>query len=294
MGNRLIPALAGAVGRGQASLLRRFAGLALTHSILLAGSVFMLLPFVWMLLTSFTPTAEVFDPNFHVLPQHFSGVENYRYALGQAPLLRFTFNGLVVCAGILAGQVATAIPCAYALAKLRFPGRSLLFALVLMSLCIPIQVPALPLYIALAKLGLLNTYFALMFPFFLSVFAIFLFRQFFKTFPDEIIDAARLDGFSEFEIVWRIVVPSAWPAISAFAVFSFVAHWNDLYWPLIVISETRMATPPLGMMIFASAESGTNYSALSAAATISTAPLVVAFLLARRKFIGGITLSGMK
>lgn len=283
-----------AAGRGPTSLLTRFAGLALTHAALMAGGVVMLLPFVWMLLTSITPPAEVFDPNFHILPRRFSGAENYRYALGQAPLLRFTFNGIVVCAGILLGQMVTAIPCAYALAKLRFPGRSFLFALVLMGLCIPIQVPALPLYIALAKLGLLDTYFALMFPFFLSVFGIFLFRQFFKTFPDEIIDAARLDGFSEFEIVWRIVVPSAWPAISAFAVFSFVAHWNDLYWPLIVISDSNMATPPLGMMYFASAESGTNYSALSAAATISTAPLVLAFLLARRKFIGGITMSGLK
>ena len=111
--------------------------------------------------------------------------------------------------------------------------------LVLLGLCIPVQVPALPLYIALAKLGLLNTYFAIMLPFFLSVFAIFLFRQFFKSFPDDIIHAARLDGMSEFEIVWRIVVPSAWPAIAAFSVFSVVAHWNDLYWPLIVISDTQ-------------------------------------------------------
>ncbi len=275
-------------------LVSRFAGLALIHLVLIAGSVVMLVPFVWMLLTSVTPVGEVFDPEFHILPRHFSALENYAFAMAQAPLLRFALNGLIVCFGILAGQLATAIPCAYALAKLRFPGRSALFALVLVGLSIPIQVPALPLYIALAKLHLLNTYFALMFPFFLSVFGIFLFRQFFKTFPDEIIDAARLDGFSEFEIVWRIVVPSAGPAISAFAVFSFVAHWNDLYWPLVVITKTALATPPLGMMLFASAESGTNYSALCAAAAISTAPMVIAFLLARRKFVRGIAISGMQ
>ncbi len=132
------------------------------------------------------------------------------------------------------------MPCAYALAKLRFPGRSVLFALVLIGPVHPDPGPgAAALYRARANSACSNTYFALMFPFFLSVFAIFLFRQFFSTFPDEIIDAARLDGVSEFEIVWRIVVPSAWPAIAAFAVFSFVAHWNDLYWPLIVISDTR-------------------------------------------------------
>jgi multiple sugar transport system permease protein len=169
-----------------------------------------------------------------------------------------------------------------------------MFALVLLGLCIPIQVPALPLYMGLAKLGLLNTYFAIMMPFFLSVFAIFLFRQFFRSYPDEIIHAARLDGMSEFEIVWRIVVPSAWPAIAAFSVFSLVAHWNDLYWPLIVISDTHLATPPLGMMFFADAESGSNYGALTAAATVLTAPLVIAFLIARRRFIQGITMTGIK
>ena len=116
-------------------------------------------------------------------------------------ILFILLNGLIVCGGILIVQLLVAIPCAYALAKLRFPGRPVLFALVLMGLCIPIQVPSLPLYMALAEVGLLNTYFSMMMPFFLSVFAIFLFRQFFKSYPDEIIQAARLDGVGEFEIV---------------------------------------------------------------------------------------------
>src|SRR5260370_4147058 len=125
-------------------------------------------------------------------------------------------------------------------------------------------------------------------------FGIVLFRQFFKSYPDEIIQAARLDGVGEFEIVWRIVVPSAWPAIAAFSVFSIVAHWNDLYWPLIVISHTKLSPPPLGMMFFADSHVGSNYGALSAGATIITAPLVIAFLIARRRFIPGITMTGIK
>jgi len=216
------------------------------------------------------------------------------FAVHKVPLLRFALNGFIVCAGILIVQVLVAVPCAYALAKLRFPGRNALFALVLLGLCIPVQVPALPLYMALASLGLLNTYFAIMMPFFLSVFAIFLFRQFFKSYPDEIIQAARLDGMSEFEIVWRIVVPSSWPAIAAFSVFSVVAHWNDLYWPLIVINDMNLATPPLGMLFFADSETGSNYGSLTAAATVITAPLVLAFLIARRRFIEGITMTGIK
>jgi multiple sugar transport system permease protein len=274
--------------------LRRFAGLALVHGILIAGAVFMLLPFVFMLVTSIKPPAEVFEATFRLWPRTFYGLQNYASALTTAPLLRFMLNGLIVCGGILIVQLLVAIPCAYALAKLRFPGRPVLFALVLLGLCIPIQVPSLPLYMALAEAGMLNTYFSMMMPFFLSVFAIFLFRQFFKSYPDEIIQAARLDGVGEFEIVWRIVVPSAWPAIAAFSVFSIVAHWNDLYWPLIVISDTKLAPPPLGMMFFADSEVGSNYGALSAGATIITAPLVIAFLIARRRFIAGITMTGIK
>jgi multiple sugar transport system permease protein len=276
------------------SLLRRMVTLFAVHTVLTCGAVFILLPFVWMVVTSLKSPSEIFTVDFSLWPKHFNAVENYGRALTKVPLLRFALNGFIVCAGILIVQVLVAVPCAYALAKLRFPGRNALFALVLLGLCIPVQVPALPLYMGLASLGLLNTYFAIMMPFFLSVFAIFLFRQFFKSYPDEIIQAARLDGVSELEIVWRIVVPSAWPAIAAFSVFSVVAHWNDLYWPLIVISERHLATPPLGMMFFADSEVGSNYGALSAGAAIITAPLVIAFLLARRRFIAGITMTGIK
>jgi multiple sugar transport system permease protein len=275
-------------------LLKRALVKVLVHGFLLTGAVFMLLPFVWMLVTSIKPPAEIFSSALSIWPQRFYGGENYRYALTAAPLLRFAVNGVIVCSGILAMQLLVAIPCAYALAKLRFPGRQLLFSVTLLALAIPVQVPALPLYIGLSALGLLNTYFAMMLPFFLSAFAIFLLRQYFKSFPDDIIHAARLDGMSEFEIVWRIVTPGAWPAIAAFAVFSIVAHWNDLYWPLIVISDAKLAPPPLGMMLFSDAETGSNYGALTAAATILTAPLVITFLFARRHFIAGITMTGIK
>jgi multiple sugar transport system permease protein len=273
---------------------RRFAALFITHAILLTGAAFILLPFFWMLITSIKPPDEVFNAQLRLWPKQFYGIENYTMALTSAPLLRFALNGVIVCVGILVVQLLVAIPCAYALAKLKFPGRNVLFVLVLLGLCVPEQVPALPIYIGLAKVDLLNTYFAMMVPFFLSVFAIFLFRQFFRSFPDDIIHAARLDGMSEFEIVWRIVTPSAMPAIAAFAVFSFVAHWNDLYWPLIVISDVNLAPPPLGMMFFSDAEAGTNYGALTAAAAILTAPLLIVFLFARRRFIEGITMTGVK
>jgi multiple sugar transport system permease protein len=264
------------------------------HGVLMAGAIFMLLPLLFMLVSSIKPPSEIFEATFSLWPRQFYGLKNFQSALAMAPLGRFLFNGVIVCAGILIVQLAVAIPCAYALAKLQFPGKPLLMVLIVLGLCIPVQAPALPLYIAFAQLGVLNTYFSMMAPFFLSVFAVFLFRQFFRGFPDEILQAARLDGMSELEIVWRIVVPNSGPAIAAFAVFSVVAHWNDLYWPLIVVSDASLATPPLGMMFFADAEAGSNYGALSAGAAILTAPLVLAFLIARRRFIAGITMTGIK
>ena len=264
------------------------------HALLLAGGAIVLLPLLWMLLTSVRAPDEVFSAGMSLLPRTFHAIENYSYALREAPLLSYMANGAIVCTLILAVQLVVEIPAAYALAKLSFRTRPLLFALVLLGLTIPIQVPAIPLYIALSSLDLLNTYFALVFPFTLSVFAIFLFRQFIRGFPDEVIQAARIDGFTEIEIVLRLVVPALKPAIAAFAVFSVTAHWNDLYWPLIVITRPDLATPPLGMLQFRDAETGSNYGALMAGAAIVTAPLVAAFLLAQRQFIQGITMTGLK
>jgi len=276
------------------SELKRGLGFIAVHAILILGAIFIVMPFVWMLVTSIKPPNEIFSAQLRLWPTQFYGVENYSFALESAPLLRFALNGVIVCSGILLVQLIVAIPCAYALAKLKFTGRNLFFVLILLALAIPIQVPALPLYIALAWAGQLNSYFSMMLPFFLSAFAIFLFRQFFRSFPDDIINAARLDGMGELEIIWRIVTPSAMPAIAAFAVFSIVAHWNDLYWPLIVISDNQLAPPPLGMLLFADAETGSNYGALTAAATMLTAPLVICFLIARKRFIQGITMTGVK
>jgi len=262
------------------------------HCVLLLGALVMLLPFVWMLVTSIRPPHEIFEGSLLPWPQEFYGWGHYEAALLNVPLIRFMVNGVLICSGILIVQILVAVPAAYALAKLHFFGKDALWIGTLAALSVPIQVTALPIYIALATAGWLNTYFAIMLPFFLSVFAIFLLRQAFKTFPDEIIHAARLDGMGEFEIIWRIVLPSYQSTLTAFCIFSVVAHWNDLYWPMIVISETKLAPPPLGMMFFANAESGSDYGALMAGATLLTMPLVLIFLVTRKHFIEGLTMSG--
>ncbi|QUS36222.1 carbohydrate ABC transporter permease [Falsirhodobacter algicola] len=270
--------------------MRRF----FPHAVLGLGAAIMLLPFYWMVLTSLRAPSEIFDISLWPIPKAFHGDANYHQAATSVPMARFMLNGVIVCAGILIVQVLTAVPAAYALAKLRFPGRRLLMMLVIGALCVPMQALALPLFVGLAKAGLLNTYFAQMVPFFLSVFAIFLFHQSFRSYPDEIIEAARMDGFTEMEICWRLVLRGSLPSLAAFAVFSVVAHWNDLYWPMIVVSDTALAPPPLGMLFFSDAETGANYGALMAGATLITAPMLVCFLLARRSFIAGITMTGVK
>ena len=268
-------------------------GRAVATLLLCLGALAILLPFFWMLSISLKPADEIFSPEIRLLPGALEW-RNYVTAFTEVELARFLWNGAVVCLGILVFQILFAVPCAYALAQRRFRLRTPVFALVLAGLLVPFHVTAIPLFLGLAQLKLLNSYAALILPFVASVFGIFLFRQFFKGFPDEVIQAARLDGMSEFEIVWRIVVPSARPAIAAFSVFSITAHWNDLYWPLIVVTRDERATPPLGVAFFFDPDTGTDFALLMASAAIISAPLVLAFLLAQRTFIHGITMTGVK
>lgn len=262
-------------------------------ALLFLGAWVMVFPFIWMISSSMKPTDEVYDTDFSIIPKTFKGFENYWGVMFDQPYLTFLANSMIVCTGILIVQLLTAVPAAYALAKLRFRGSTILFGTVIASLTIPINVTSIPIYVGLVKVGLLDTYIAMMFPFFISVFAIFLFRQFFRSFPDSIIDAARVDGFSEIEIILRLILPAAVPAVAAFSVFSFVAHWNDLYWPLIVVTSQDKMTATLSMMQYQS-DFHTDYGRTFASATVVTAPMVIAFLFARRLFIRGITMTGVK
>jgi multiple sugar transport system permease protein len=254
----------------------------------------MLFPFVLMISTSLKGPGEIFAPVFSLLPDKWAAVENYGEAFSRVPTARFILNGLFVGFMIFFFQALIAVPCAYALAKLRFRGRETVFAFVLLGLLVPPQAPAIPLYIGMWQLGLLDTYAALILPSSISVFGIFLMRQFFRQMPDDLIHAARIDGLSELAIVWRIMVPAALPALSAFAVLSFVWNWNEFLWPLIAIKSTHLMTPPLGIAFFDNAEAGTNYGPFMAGAVAITAPLVIAFLVAQRRFLDGFAMTGIR
>lgn len=253
-----------------------------------------LAPYIWMLSASLKPTDEIFRANLALIPERWAAWDNYSRVFDQVPVLRYLMNGVIVCGGILFFQLLFAIPAGYALAKLRFTGREWVFGAVMLGLLVPPHVQALPLYVGLSSLGMLDTYAALIVPSTISVFAIFLFRQFFRSLPDDLIHAARLDGMSEGAIVWRVALPNAWPAATAFAIFSVVAHWNDLFWPLIAVQGHAHATPALGVLYFRTDEAGDDFAALMAASAIMTAPLILAFLLAQRRFVEGIATTGLK
>lgn len=270
------------------------AWMLLRHAILMGFGFIVLMPFIWMIITSVKPQSEIFLSEIRFWPQKLHVIENYQAALGKAPLGRFLLNGVIVTVSIFVLQVMIALPAAYALAKIRFWGRNVAFALVLFAILIPPQAIAVPLFLLFHQLGLLDTYAALILPFTISVFGIFLMRQFFMSVPDDLVDAARMDGISEFGIVWRVMLPTAIPAITAFGIFSVVAHWNDYFWPLIAVNSRELFTPPLGVAAFRNEEAGTDYGPLMAAATIIITPLIIAFLAAQRRFIEGITLTGMK
>lgn len=267
---------------------------AFRHGVLIVTSLLVLIPFIWMVSLSLKPPGEIFRVNFSFLPENWHAIENYRKALTSAPLPRYLLNGVIVCGAILILQILVCAPAAYALAKLNFRGREALFALVLIGLLIPHQVLVVPLFILAYLLGIVNTYAALIFPFIVSPFGIFLFRQFFKSIPDDIVHAARLDGFSELSIVWRIMMPMALPAVIAFSIFSVVSHWNGLFWPLIAVRSEELMPPALGVVAFRNEDSGSDYGALMAGATMVVAPLVLAFLLAQRWFVEGLSVGGIK
>lgn len=273
---------------------RRFVGRVARHAILVLTAAFALLPFVWMVSLSLKPPEEIFQADFQLWPTAFHGVENYRAALTAAPMFRFLLNGLLVCTAIFALQLLVCIPCAYALAKLRFRGRDTLFSAVLVGLLLPPQALAIPHFVLLNVFGLLDSYAALILPWAISTFGIFLLRQFFRSIPDEIIHAARLDGLGEFEIIWRIMIPVTAPALAAFGIFSIVAHWNDLFWPLIAVRSAEISTPALGILLFRDDEAGQFLGPLMAGAVIIVTPLLLAFLIAQRRFIDGLAVTAMK
>lgn len=251
------------------------------------------MPFFWMLSTSFKtlPETMVFPPEW--IPKRYEWV-NYADAWNSGPFLNYFTNSFIVSIGILIFQFCTIVPAAYAFARYTFKGSSVLFGLVMVTLMIPSQLIFLPVYLQLSQWQLLNTHLALILPFASSAFGIFLLRQSFMQVPEELIEAARLDHTPEWKIIWRIMVPLAKPVLVTFALFSFIAHWNDYFWPLVMTTNEAARTLPLGIAKIREVEGVATWNVLMAGNVILVLPILVAFFFAQRHIIRAFVYTGVK
>lgn len=256
------------------------------------GVVVAVVPFLWMLGVSFRSESDLFGSPGSLLP-HAWTLHGYAGVWEQLPFLRLLLNTVIFAGVTTALTVLFDSMCAYALARLRFRGRTLCFYLVIATLMVPFQVTLIPVFIELFHFGWLNTYQGLIIPRATSAFGIFLLRQSFITIPTELDEAARIDGASHLRIYTRIILPLSKPALATVALLNFMALWNDLLWPLIVTSTPEMRTLPAGLTLFGG-QHVTDHAVLFAGATISLLPLAVAFFLAQRYFVAGVATTGLK
>jgi multiple sugar transport system permease protein len=271
-------------------------GRALSRStkwvLLIVGAVIILLPFAWMLGTSFKPESDVFGYPLRIQPTHPT-LSNYSAIWKQLPFARLVLNSVIFAGGVTVVSVFFDSLAAYALARLRFPGRNIAFYLVLATLMVPFQVTLVPLFQLVFDLHWLNTYQGLIVPRATSAFGIFLLRQFFMSIPRELDEAARVDGASEWRIYWRVMLPLAKPALATLSIFYFMNNWNDFLWPLVITTGTSHENLPAALTLF-SGQYVIEHGVLMAGATISLLPLAVAFVLAQRYFVRGVATTGLR
>lgn len=284
-------------------LSRRIPGTGLTWGnlpIWLVGMFFVVLwaaPFVWMVSTSFKPSSQVMTANVEWFPREWT-LANYRKVLTEYPVGTWALNSLVVAAVSTALCVLFGAMAGYALARLRFPGRGLIFAVFIGSMMIPPEVGIVPLFIGMLQVGWASTYQALILPTIANVLSVYIFRQFFLTFPRELEEAAIVDGAGLFRIFFKIALPLARSPTIAAVVIIFTLNWNNFLWPLLIVFDDGMKTLPVGIAAFAP-QVGTHtqlegYAVAMAAVTLLCIPSVALFLLLQRHFIQGIAAGGLK
>ncbi|MBR7741684.1 carbohydrate ABC transporter permease [Phycicoccus sp. BSK3Z-2] len=262
------------------------------YALLLLGVVITLSPLVWTAASSFRPSGEILRQGSW-LTGTWTG-ENFR-ALWSDPLFpRYFLNSVVVSAAIVAGNIVLASGVGYALAKLPFPGRRLVFGAVLVTFMIPSLMLFVPLFVTVAFLNMTNTYAGLILPFLVTPLGVFVMRQFIGQLPDELLEAARIDGAGEGRIFFRIVFPLCRPAIATVGILSFVTSWNNLLWPLVVAQREEMYTLPVALATLSSSEGAVSYGPLMAGSLVTILPIVIVFIFFQRYFVAGIASTGIK
>ena len=269
------------------------AGGQLLNVLLAALGLLMLAPFFWVFVTSVLTKDDAFNLPPVWLPSHVTGA-SYRTVFQLLPFWRMAFNSLKISGIITVGAVTTSTLAAYAFARLRFPGRNVLFILLLSALMVPQQVTVIPTFILIRNLNLLDTHEAIYLPAMINVFGIFLLRQFFLSIPRELEDSAKLDGAGHARILFQIIVPLSGPAISALAIFVFQAAWNDFFWPNLFLTTPGKMTLPLGLVSLKGQYGGGSAVALFAAMSMVAIPILVLFAFTQRFLTESIATTGSK
>jgi multiple sugar transport system permease protein len=263
------------------------------YVLLILGLLLLVGPFIWMILGSFKTTGELRQVPPTWLPEQWT-TGNYQELFDRQNFLRFFLNSTVVAFFVTAGNVIFCSMLGYALAKLSFPGKRILFAAVLITLMVPGVVTFMPLFVLVANLNLVNTHAGLILPFLVGAFGVFLMRQFIGGIPDELLDAARVDGAGEHYIFWRIVMPLCGPALATLTILTFLSSWNSFLWPLVVATSEDMFTLPVAVAFLATGQTETNVALLMAGSVIVILPVIIVFILLQRHFTQGIAMTGFK
>jgi multiple sugar transport system permease protein len=272
----------------------RFSARFFVYLILCAGTLFTVVPFVWMVGTAFKSATEIIHLPPTLFPQNFT-VQSYNTIFNDphVPLARFYMNSIIVSASVVILILFTSSLAGFVFAKYRFYGKDFLFTMILATMMIPFQVLMIPAYLILVKLGLVNNLMGLIVPSATSAFGIFLMRQFVESIPTELIDAARIDGCSEFGIYLQIILPQMGAALATLGIFQFMGTWNDYLWPLIVITTTEKRTLPI-MLSWYSTQHGSRYDLTMAASILVIIPVLIAYFIFQRWVVRGIALTGFK
>ena len=264
----------------------------LVYLLLIIGAVVMLFPFIWEFSSSFKTLGEIFNYPPELIPPEFN-LRNYRQLFSRTLFIRWFVNSNVVTAISVILSVFLCALGGFGFAKYNFRLRTPLFAIMISSIVVPFNVILIPLFVLISKFGWVDTYYALIIPFLTPAFGIFLIRQYMVSIPSELLDSARIDGCSEFNIFLRIILPLVKPILGAYAIFQFIFVWNAFLWPLVVLYSEDKYTLPLGLASFIGIRLK-DYGMVMAASTLATIPFIIVFSVMQKQFISGLTLGAVK
>jgi len=262
------------------------------YFILVIGAIAFIYPFYWMVTASLVPENEI--ENLTFIP-HSLSFNSYIQMFEKIPIGRAFFNSIFVAAMVTTGVLVLCSMVGYALSRLRFAGRNLIFYIIIFTMTLPFQITLIPNYILMVKFGWIDSFLALIIPYLINGFAIIMFRQAFQTIPQDLIDAARIDGCGEMRIIFRILWPNIIPALVTIGIITFMATWNEVLWPLIVIRDENLMTMPQHVTLFAvGGRAESQLGVKLASATILALPIILAYLFFQKYFIQSMASSGMK